>query len=112
MHKADFPACYLRFSAQCLNLPFKIVDAGAENNGNLPCAVWKARPGTSMPSVESIQAIVDPLFPGLMGVRIVVVMPERVVAELPYALTLHHWRYPARRSLHGVADTLAPSAPC
>ena len=30
-----------------------------------------------MPSVESIQAIVEPLFPGLMGVRIVAVMPER-----------------------------------
>ena len=34
-----------------------------------------------MLSVESIQAIVDPLFPGLMGVRIISVMPERVIAE-------------------------------
>lgn len=35
-----------------------------------------------MPSVESIQQILDPLFPGLMGVRIVELAPERVVAEL------------------------------
>jgi 1,4-dihydroxy-2-naphthoyl-CoA hydrolase len=32
--------------------------------------------------VESFQAILDPLFPGLMGVRMVEVTPERVVAEL------------------------------
>ena len=31
---------------------------------------------------ESVQRILDPLFPGLMGVRIVEVTPERVVAEL------------------------------
>lgn len=35
-----------------------------------------------MPSVESIQQILDPLFPGLMGLRIVELAPERVVAEL------------------------------
>ena len=35
-----------------------------------------------MPSIESIQAILDPLFPGLMGVRVVELAPERVVAEL------------------------------
>jgi uncharacterized protein (TIGR00369 family) len=35
-----------------------------------------------MPTIESIQAILDPLFPGLMGVRIVELAPERVVAEL------------------------------
>ena len=35
-----------------------------------------------MPSVESLQRILDPLFPGLMGVRIVEVAPERVVGEL------------------------------
>ena len=33
-------------------------------------------------SVESLQRILDPLFPGLMGVRIVEATPERVVAEL------------------------------
>ena len=35
-----------------------------------------------MASVESIQQILDPLFPGLIGVRIVAAAPERVVAEL------------------------------
>lgn len=35
-----------------------------------------------MPSIESIQAILDPLFPGLMGVRVVELAPERVVGEL------------------------------
>jgi uncharacterized protein (TIGR00369 family) len=35
-----------------------------------------------MPSIESIQTILDPLFPGLMGVRLVELAPERVVAEL------------------------------
>lgn len=36
----------------------------------------------SMPSLEQIQKILDPLFPGLMGVRVVTLEPERVVAEL------------------------------
>lgn len=36
----------------------------------------------SMPSPEQIQKILDPLFPGLMGVRVVTLEPERVVAEL------------------------------
>ena len=35
-----------------------------------------------MLSVESLQQILDPLFPGFMGVRIVELAPERVVAEL------------------------------
>ena len=30
-----------------------------------------------------LQKIIDPLFPGLMGVRILEAMPERVVAEMP-----------------------------
>ena len=34
-------------------------------------------------TTDSIQKIIDPLFPGLMGVRVVEVSPERVVAELP-----------------------------
>ena len=33
-------------------------------------------------SVESLQQILNPLFPGLMGVRVVELSPERVVAEL------------------------------
>ena len=35
-----------------------------------------------MPTIEQIQQILEPLFPGLMGVRIVTLEPERVVAEL------------------------------
>ena len=35
-----------------------------------------------MLSVESLQHVLDPLFPGLMGVRILEAVPERVVAEL------------------------------
>ena len=33
-------------------------------------------------SVETIQRILDPVFPGLMGVRLLTLEPERVVAEL------------------------------
>ncbi|MDM0070881.1 PaaI family thioesterase [Variovorax sp. J31P207] len=36
-----------------------------------------------MPTVEQIQQLLEPLFPGLMGVRLVTLEPERVVAELP-----------------------------
>ena len=32
--------------------------------------------------LEAVQQILEPLFPGLMGVRIVELAPERVVAEL------------------------------
>ena len=35
-----------------------------------------------MLTIESIQQVLDPLFPGLMGVRIVELSPERVLAEL------------------------------
>jgi uncharacterized protein (TIGR00369 family) len=35
-----------------------------------------------MPSAESIQQILEPLFPGLMGVHFVELAPERVVGEL------------------------------
>ena len=35
-----------------------------------------------MPTIEQIQQMLDPVFPGLMGVRLVSVEPERVVAEL------------------------------
>jgi uncharacterized protein (TIGR00369 family) len=36
----------------------------------------------SLPPLEQIQQLIDPLFPGLMGVRIVTLEPERVVAHL------------------------------
>ncbi|MDH5538655.1 MAG: PaaI family thioesterase [Rhizobacter sp.] len=35
-----------------------------------------------MITLESIQQLMAPLFPGLMGVRLVALAPERVVAEL------------------------------
>ena len=34
----------------------------------------------TIPSVEAIQQILDALFPGLMGVRLLTLEPERVVA--------------------------------
>jgi uncharacterized protein (TIGR00369 family) len=37
---------------------------------------------TPMLSIESLQRILEPLFPGLMGMRIIEVAPERVVGEL------------------------------
>jgi uncharacterized protein (TIGR00369 family) len=33
--------------------------------------------------IDSLQKIIDPLFPGLMGVRLLEVTQERVLAELP-----------------------------
>ena len=36
----------------------------------------------TLPSPQAVQQILDPLFPGLMGVRLVTLEPERVVAEL------------------------------
>lgn len=35
-----------------------------------------------MVSVEAAQGVLDPLFPGLMGVRLVELAPDRVVGEL------------------------------
>lgn len=35
-----------------------------------------------MPTIEQIQQILEPLFPGLMGVRLLTLEPERIVAEL------------------------------
>ncbi len=35
-----------------------------------------------MPSIEQVQQLLDPLFPGLMGVRLVSLAPERIVASL------------------------------
>lgn len=36
-----------------------------------------------MPDITDLQKVIDSLFPGLMGVRLVEVTPERVVAEMP-----------------------------
>ncbi len=35
-----------------------------------------------MPELAPIQQLIDPLFPGLMGVRLVEASPERIVAEM------------------------------
>ncbi len=35
-----------------------------------------------MPELASLQTLLDPLFPGLMGVRLVELAPDRVVAEM------------------------------
>lgn len=35
-----------------------------------------------MLSLESLQQVIDPLLPGLLGVRLIELAPERVVAEL------------------------------
>jgi uncharacterized protein (TIGR00369 family) len=35
-----------------------------------------------MPTAEQIQSLIDPLFPGLMGLKIEELTPERVVASL------------------------------
>ena len=35
-----------------------------------------------MPTTAALQALLDPLFPGLMGVRITAAAPDRVLAEL------------------------------
>ena len=35
-----------------------------------------------MLSLETIQTLIEPLFPGLMGVRLVEATPERIVGEL------------------------------
>ena len=34
------------------------------------------------PSLDAVQKVLDPLFPGLMGVRLLTLEPERVIAEL------------------------------
>jgi 1,4-dihydroxy-2-naphthoyl-CoA hydrolase len=60
-----------------------------------------------MSHTEQLQARIDPLFPGLMGVRLVECTPERVVAEL----TVRPELCTAGGTLHGgaymaFADTL------
>jgi 1,4-dihydroxy-2-naphthoyl-CoA hydrolase len=35
-----------------------------------------------MPSVEQMQQVLEPIFPGLMGVRLLTLEPDRVLAEL------------------------------
>ena len=37
---------------------------------------------SEMPNVQALQAVLDPIFPGLMGIRLLEVSPDRVVAEM------------------------------
>ena len=37
----------------------------------------------TMPDLAAVQKLLEPLFPGLMGVRLTKLAPERVVAEMP-----------------------------
>jgi uncharacterized protein (TIGR00369 family) len=60
-----------------------------------------------MQSIEAIQQLLQPLFPGLMGVRLTALAPERVAAEMQVRPDL----CTAGRILHGgasmaFADTL------
>lgn len=60
-----------------------------------------------MPELAPIQQLIDPLFPGLMGVRLVEASPERIVAEMAVRADL----CTAGGILHGgaymaLADTL------
>jgi uncharacterized protein (TIGR00369 family) len=36
-----------------------------------------------MQDIAALQELLDPLFPGLMGVRLLALAPDRVVAEMP-----------------------------
>ena len=36
-----------------------------------------------MPDIATVQQMLDPLFPGLMGVRLLELAPDRVLAEMP-----------------------------
>ena len=36
-----------------------------------------------MPDLAAIQALIEPLFPGLMGVRVTEIAGDRIVAEMP-----------------------------
>ena len=71
-----------------------------------------------MLDVAALQALLDPLFPGLMGVRISALAPDRVVAEMkvrPDLCTaggiLHGGAYMAFADTLGAVGTLLNLAP-
>jgi 1,4-dihydroxy-2-naphthoyl-CoA hydrolase len=39
-------------------------------------------PQSALPDLTALQQLLEPLFPGLMGVRLVTLAPDRVVAEM------------------------------
>jgi 1,4-dihydroxy-2-naphthoyl-CoA hydrolase len=66
-----------------------------------------------MPDVHAVQKLLEPLFPGLMGVRLTELAPERVVAEMevrPELCTaghiLHGGAYMAFADTLGAVGTL------
>lgn len=71
-----------------------------------------------MPDLAAVQARLDPLFPGLMGVRVTAVSPERVQAEMtvrPDLCTaggiLHGGAYMAFADTLGAVGTFIQLAP-
>ena len=71
-----------------------------------------------MTDLASIQALLDPLFPGLMGVRISALEPDRVVAEMKVRADLctaggilHGGAYMAFADTLGAVGTLLNLAP-
>ena len=71
-----------------------------------------------MADIQAIQALMEPLFPGLMGVRLLELSPDRVVAELavrPDLCTaggiMHGGAYMAFADTLGAVGTLVNLAP-
>lgn len=71
-----------------------------------------------MPALDAVQARLTPLFPGLMGVRLTTLTPDRVVAEMavrPDLCTsggiLHGGAYMAFADTLGAVGTFAQLAP-
>lgn len=71
-----------------------------------------------MPDLATLQKMLDPLFPGLMGVRLLEVSPERVLAEMEVRPdlcttlgTLHGGAYMAFADTLGAIGTLVNMAP-
>jgi 1,4-dihydroxy-2-naphthoyl-CoA hydrolase len=71
-----------------------------------------------MLDAAAIQALLDPIFPGLMGVRLTVVEPERIVAEMPVRADLctaggilHGGAYMAFADTLGAVGTVVNLAP-
>ena len=72
----------------------------------------------AMPDLAVVQKLLDPLFPGLMGVRLTELTPERVVAEMPVRPDLctaggilHGGAYMAFADTLGAVGTLLNLAP-
>jgi uncharacterized protein (TIGR00369 family) len=76
------------------------------------------RYASAMPDLAALQKLLDPLFPGLMGVRLTELAPDRVVAEMPVRPDLctaggilHGGAYMAFADTLGAVGTLLNLAP-